>query len=64
MARDSERYDYSHLTGSSAGENDKEFDASRFDELLTDQDRRLLQSDFQISWWAYSDLNMRPSAQA
>jgi hypothetical protein len=41
-----------------------EFDASRFDELLTEEDHRLLQSDFQISWWAYSDLSMRPSAQA
>ena len=58
------RYDYRHLVASSAKESDKEFDASRFDELLTDDDRRLLQSAFRISWWVYSDLTMRPSPQA
>ena len=58
------RYDYRHLIGSPASEGDKEFDAARFDELLTDADRRLLQSDLQISWWAYSDIRMRPSPQA
>lgn len=64
MARDSERYDYSHLIGSSAGENDKKFDASRFDELLNDEDRRLLESGLHISWWVYSEISMRPSHQA
>ena len=55
MAREFERYDYSHLIGSLANESGKEFDAARFDELLTDDDRRLLRSDLQISWWVYSE---------
>ncbi|HTW44412.1 MAG TPA: hypothetical protein VMD58_02610 [Acidobacteriaceae bacterium] len=49
-------YDYRHLVGSRASESDKEFDAERFDELLTDDDRKLLQYGLQISWWAYSDI--------
>ena len=64
MARDSEQYDYRHLVGGSASDSDKEFDASHFDELLTDDDRRLLQCDMCISWWAYSDISMRPFSQA
>jgi len=55
MAREFERYDYSHLIGGPANESDKEFDAARFDELLTDGDRKLLQYDLQISWWTYSE---------
>ena len=58
------RYEYRHLVGSRARESDKEFDAGRFDDLLTDDDRKLLERDMHISWWIYSDLNMRPFSQA
>ncbi len=58
------RYEYRHPSGSAGSESNQEFDAERFDELLTDDDRKLLQSGLQISWWAYSDLTMRPSHQA
>jgi hypothetical protein len=64
MTPEFERYDCRRLVNSRASESDKEFDAARFDELLTDSDRQLLQSDLQISWWAYSELNMRPLPQA
>lgn len=64
MAPTPNEHDYSHLVSSSANESDHEFDAARFDELLTDADRKLLQSGLQISWWAYSDLRMRPFPQA
>ena len=64
MTPEFERYDYRHLVGSPASGSEKEFDAERFDELLTDDDRKLLQSGLQISWWAYSDINMRPFPQA
>jgi len=60
MAPEFERYDYSHLVDTSAPERSRDFDATRFDELLTDDDRKLLERDFHISWWAYSDLSMRP----
>jgi hypothetical protein len=53
-----DRYDYSHLVSSTASESDKEFDVVRFDELLTDDDRKLLRCDLKISWWVYSDLKM------
>ena len=64
MTPEFERYDYRHLVGSPASGSEKEFDAERFDELLTDDDRKLLQYGLQISWWAYSDIRMRPSPQA
>ena len=64
MTPEFERYDYRHLVGGRENASDKEFDAQRFDELLTDDDRKLLQYGMQISWWAYSDLSMRPSTQA
>jgi hypothetical protein len=63
MTPEFERYDYSHLVGSPTSASDKQFDAEHFDELLTDEDRKLLSDDYQISWWAYSDLKMRPSSQ-
>ena len=37
-----EGYDYSHLIASPAKQDDKVFDATRFDGLLTDYDRLLL----------------------
>jgi hypothetical protein len=43
MTPEFERYDYRHLVGSPASGSEKEFDAERFDELLTDDDRKLLQ---------------------
>ena len=64
MTPEFERYDYRHLVGGPASESDKQFDAASFDKLLTDDDRRLLQCDMQISWWAYSDLKMKPSIQS
>lgn len=64
MEPEFERYDYSHLVGSPAGDGDKEFDAASFDKLLTDDDRRLLECDMHISWWVYSDLGTRPFHQA
>jgi hypothetical protein len=45
-----DRYDYRHLVGSPASESDKEFDAARFNELLTDEDKRFLQDAMHISW--------------
>jgi hypothetical protein len=50
-----EGYDYSHLVGNPAKENDKEFDAERFDELLTAYDRKLLRCDFRIAWQEQAD---------
>lgn len=64
MARIPDEYNYSHMVGDPANGSEKEFDAARFDALLTDEDRKLLQSDFRISWWVYSDLSMRPSPHA
>jgi hypothetical protein len=45
-----EGYDYSHLVGSPAKQGDKIFDAARFDGLLTDYDRTLLEFGMGISW--------------
>ena len=55
MAREFERYEYGHLIGSPANGCEKGFDAAHFDELLTDDDRKLLRYDLQISWWVYSE---------
>jgi len=62
MTPEFERHDYRLPAGSR--ESDTEFNAERFDELLTEDDRKLLQDGMQISWWAYSDLSMRPSPPA
>jgi len=64
MEPEFERYDYSHLVGRPASEGAGEFDAASFDKLLNDDDRQLLERDMHISWWAYSDLDTRPSPQA
>jgi len=44
-----EGYDYSHLIASPVKQNDKLFDATRFDGLLTDYDRILLGFGMRIS---------------
>ena len=44
-----EGYDYSHLIAGPVKQNDKLFDATRFDGLLTDYDRILLGFGMRIS---------------
>ena len=43
-------YDYSHLVESSVEYSDREFDATHFDGLLTDEDRILLRFGMHIAW--------------
>lgn len=45
-----EGYDYSHLVGGPAKQDNRVFDAARFDGLLTDYDRLLLKFGMHISW--------------
>ena len=44
------RYDYSHLVGDPLLEHGQAFDATRFDELLTADDRLLLRFGMHIAW--------------
>jgi hypothetical protein len=45
-----EGYDYSHLIAIPAKQDDKVFDTSRFDVLLTEYDRILLGFGMRITW--------------
>ena len=49
-ARVEEGYDYSHLIGNPGKRPDNSFDATQFDQLLTDYDRTLLRFGMHILW--------------
>ena len=44
------RCDYSHLIGNPGKRPDNSFDATQFDQLLSDYDRKLLGFGMRISW--------------